>query len=299
MLIATAFMWGTNLLVFRQFVTTTDPMVFNFIRLVPATLTLGFLWCVQRRHRAGQRKNSGVRLPWVRLFFYALINGLLYQVIFAKGLSLTHASTAALIIASMPMWTAVLSLVFLSERLGTARWAGLFITLAGTCIIVLGSDSQVRVGGEFLIGNLLMLGSAVAWAGATVISKPILDLLSPVSLAFFSALITLPIHAWIAWPILSKGYSELLNPEFFAAAIYAGAFSSGIAFATWHYGVRTLGASHASIYQNLVTLIAVVGGWLLLSEPMMVAQLFGGGLSIMGIIMMRRGNTPRNDVTTY
>jgi drug/metabolite transporter (DMT)-like permease len=80
----------------------------------------------------------------------------------------------------------------------------------------------------------------------------------------------------------------LSSPAVFAAAIYAGAFSSGIAFVTWRAGVRLLGASHASIYQNLLTLIAVIGGWLLLAEPVMMAQLLGGGLVLVGLIVMRR-----------
>ena len=289
LLLATAIMWGTNVLVFRHAVVVIDPLVFNFFRLVPATLVLGLLWWMERRRQARIASVSSSEIPWTRLLCFAALNGLIYQIVFAKGLSLTTASSAALILASMPMWTAILSMSFLGERLRIVSWAGLAITLFGTCVVVLGGNGHVSLGAEYMIGNLLMLSSTLAWAGGTVLSKSILDSVTPLGLAFFSAIVTLPFHAWIAWPAASTDIALLSSPALLAATVYAGAFSSGIAFATWHAGVRLLGASHASIYQNLVTLIAVVGGWLLLQEPASIAQLFGGCLVLAGLFAMRRG----------
>ena len=74
-----------------------------------------------------------------------------------------------------------------------------------------------------------------------------------------------------------------------AAIIYSGIFSTGVAYATWHAGVRAVGGSHASVYQNVVTLVAVIGGWLVLKEQPMSAQIFGGLLTIVGLFLMRRG----------
>ena len=51
LLLATAIMWGTNILVFRHTVVAIDPLVFNFLRLVPATTTLGMLWCIDATKR--------------------------------------------------------------------------------------------------------------------------------------------------------------------------------------------------------------------------------------------------------
>tara|TARA_R110002049_G_scaffold309268_1_gene519557 strand:- start:78156 stop:79100 length:945 start_codon:yes stop_codon:yes gene_type:complete len=292
LLLATAMMWGTNILVFKHAIVAIDPLVFNFFRLVPATLTLGLLWWGQRYRWPARPETTTSQPPWIRLCCFALLNGLIYQYVFARGLALTTASTAALILASMPMWTAILSMCFLSERLRTISWIGLTITFVGTSIVVISGNGQISFGMDRMTGNLLMLGSALVWAAGTVLSKSILDTITPLSLAFFSALVTLPAHAIIAWPRFWTDIGLLLEPTLLAATIYAGAFSSGIAFVTWHAGVRILGGSHAAVYQNLVTLIAVLGGWLLLSEPATSSQLLGGCLVIGGLIAMRRGRHP-------
>jgi drug/metabolite transporter (DMT)-like permease len=74
----------------------------------------------------------------------------------------------------------------------------------------------------------------------------------------------------------------------FAALFYSGVFSTGIAYVTWHVGVRRLGGSHASVYQNVVTLVAVLGGWIGLGEPVLTSQLIGGLLMLVGLLLMRR-----------
>jgi drug/metabolite transporter (DMT)-like permease len=220
---------------------------------------------------------------------FCFLSGFLYLVIFVKGIELTTAGNTALILASMPMWTAILSFFVLSERLPPITWGGLLITLVGTVIVTTQSSGEVSLSSKYFVGNLCMLGAAMAWACGTVVSRPILLTMSPLRLAFLSSLLTTPLHVWLVIDQMPAAWPTAMQTHNMLAIIYSGVFSTGVAYATWHAGVRAVGGSHASVYQNVVTLVAVVGGWVFLKEQPMVAQLFGGVLMIAGLLMMRRG----------
>lgn len=286
-LLSTALMWGANILVFKSFITDFNPWVFNALRLVFATITLGILavgeaWLMPR-------PKSRQPVYWWRVLVFSLLNGFVYLVVFVQGISLTTAGNTALILASMPMWTAVLATIFLHERLPRITWLGLLVTFVGTIIVTTQGSGPVSLSSRYFWGNVFMMIAALAWATGTVISRPILQQITPLRLAFISALITTPLHFGLAAAALPAALPRALEPSMLMAIIYSGVFSTGVAYATWHMGVRALGASHAAVYQNVVTLVAVVGGWVILKEQPLSAQIFGGVLTLAGLYLMRRG----------
>ncbi|MFN7576404.1 MAG: DMT family transporter, partial [Planctomycetota bacterium] len=127
-------------------------------------------------------------------------------------------------------------------------------------------------------------------------SRPLLREYSPLRLSLISNGLFVPLHLalaplWMQFP--AKEYEPwqtvLFQPAILIALVYSGAFSTGLAYATWNIGVRQLGGSHAAVYQNIVTLVAVLGGWLFLQEPIVAAQIAGGGIMLVGLYLMRRG----------
>jgi drug/metabolite transporter (DMT)-like permease len=210
-------------------------------------------------------------------------------VIFVKAIELTTAGNTALILASMPMWTAIMSRMFLQERLPRITWFGLMVTFAGTAIVTTQGSGEVSLSSHYFLGNLLMLLAAMAWAAGTVMSRPILEEMSPLRLALISCLLTTPLHWILAAPSVRAAIPQLMEPATMAAIVFSGAFSTGVAYATWHAGVRAVGGSHAAVYQNVVTLVAVLGGWLVLNERPLTAQIIGGLLTIAGLYLMRKG----------
>jgi drug/metabolite transporter (DMT)-like permease len=300
LLLLTAFLWGSNILVFKGTIIHTDAYAFNALRLIFASVTLGTMaiaeslfWPQCRTRRGG--------VPWAQVFLFCLLNGVIYLLLFVKGISMTTAGNVALIFASLPMWAAFLSMIFLSERLPSITWMGILITLLGTVIVTTSGSGTMNWGSEYLEGNAYALGATLAWAAATVVSRNILMVLTPLQLAAISALTTTPVHLILFRESLPSAISEATQAHYLAAMVFSGVFSTGIAYATWNAGVRRVGASYASVYQNVVTLIAVVGGWIFLSEQVLLAQIAGGCLTIGGLLLMRRGrrlhpqNLPQRD----
>lgn len=286
-LFLTAAVWGINILVFKNAAGSMNPFAFNAIRLVFALITLVLLTAAELYFWPSTRPK--LKIPWGGVFFFSFLNGILYLILFVKAVSMTTAGNVALILASLPMWTALLSKFFYHERLPAITWFGLTVTFAGTVIVTTQSSREVSLSSEYFLGNLFMLLATISWAGATVASRSIMKVLSPLQLASISSVLTVPIHVLIAIIAVPISFQESLRPSVWAAIVYSGVFSTGIAYASWNAGVRMVGASHASVFQNVVTLVAVIGGWIALGEEIVTAQIWGGVLTIIGLFLMRRG----------
>lgn len=295
-MLATTLIWGANIVIFKDAIGKMDPFVFNSVRLFFATLALGICVGVESRWRRKPfwpRSATRNPVPWFRVAVFSLLTGVVYIVFYLNGIIRTTAGNTALLLSSMPMWTAVLSYLFLHERLPRIAWIGFSITMAGTLIVTLFSAMEISLlDSSYFIGNLLMLIAAFSWATATVLNRSILrSSITPLQLTFIASVTTTPLHLLYVSPVLMQHIDDLCKPTMLAAVIFSGAFSTGLAYALWNTGVKILGGSHAAIFQNVVTVIAVVGGWVVLGEQPLVSQIVGGLVIIAGVLVMRRGRS--------
>lgn len=287
-LLLTTVLWGLNIVVVKDAIERVDLLAFNAVRLVLSTFALGLLALLVRKQPPPESSDPSAPFPYARVALFMLFSGLVYPLLFIFGIIRTTAGNTALLLATMPVWTATLSFLFFSERLARLVWIGLFVSLMGTVIVIV-SGGKVSLESKHAIGNLLILGAAMAWASATVISGPILKTIAPMKLAFLANLVTTPIHCLIASSAVLASYEKFYDSTLIVEVIYSGALSTGLAYGTWHYGVSKLGGSHASVYQNFVTLIAVLAAWLMLGESLKLPQILGGLVLFLGLILMRRG----------
>ena len=72
-----------------------------------------------------------------------------------------------------------------------------------------------------------------------------------------------------------------------AAVLYAGVFSTGLAYSLWNASVRRIGPARTSSFTNLVPLIALCVAWATLGERPGLVQMVGGGLVCVGIATLR------------
>jgi drug/metabolite transporter (DMT)-like permease len=299
-LLISAVLWGINIPVVKFATLHVDALTFNAIRMVLSTITLGLCCAVEQKMLAGETLGQvgkermpletvapGRPLSMAIVVLFCLLSGLLYPLAFMHGIHRTTAANTALLLASMPMWTALLSSAFLGEKIKAGAWLGMAITFAGVAIVIQ-AKSELSFFGPNLRGNLLMILAANLWAAATVVSTPLLRRWTPLQLASLSALLTTPIHLAMNLDGVLEWCIRGARGPLILAVLYSGILSTGLAYATWHYGVGKLGGSHASVYQNIVTLVAVLAGWLALGEPVLGLQVLGGGLVIAGLIFLRR-----------
>jgi drug/metabolite transporter (DMT)-like permease len=226
-LLAVAVIWGVNIPVMKVALESgITPYSLNAIRLVVSAIVL--LGCAGWEYRSGVRPVAGISR--IRIVIYALIVSVAYQYLFLMAVSRTTSANVALIMATVPMWTALGARLFLKEILPAMAWVGLLIAFAGTMIVtvqkqvtpvaevtvseVVGSEKTATVtelapgpiidelksrqtdldAATRFSGNMIALLAALTWASGTVFSRPMLRLISPVQLAACSATIGLPFH---------------------------------------------------------------------------------------------------------
>lgn len=283
-LIGVAVIWGVNIPIMKNGLEQLDLYVFNAIRLtISAVVLVLFAW---RELRRGIKPKPG--LTFKHLLLFGLVMSAMYQILFLLGVSHTTSGNTALIISTVPMWTALLARLFLCEKLRILAWSGLTIALVGTVIVAL-QKGDVSTGLDQFWGNLFILGAALLWASGTVYSRPLLTRISPVQLSASAAVIALPVHLLIAAGRYEHSIPVLQSVDLWLIILYSGVLSSGLALPMWNLGVRHAGAAHAAVIQNLVPLVAIIAAWLTRGEPVTQAQILGGSLILSGVIMVRRG----------
>ncbi|KAL6044794.1 hypothetical protein QOT17_023138 [Balamuthia mandrillaris] len=103
--------------------------------------------------------------------------------LYVYGLAKSTANNAATIHLSIPIWTTVFALMFRGEPRGMLKFAGMGIALVGALTMLELEDFQV--GGDVLVGNLMILVMSVIYSLYLVFAKPLLSEISPLCQTFW------------------------------------------------------------------------------------------------------------------
>ncbi len=288
-LLFVVFVWGINFPIIKIALDVMHPHVVNAFRFVIAAAVLGGLYAYRTRG-SGSGFFAPLRTHGWAIAGLGLLGYVLYQLAFIVGINHTTAGNAALIMTAAPLWTALTGRALGFERLGPWAWAGLLVSLAGTTLVVLtGAD----LGAGSLFGNLTMLAAAVLWGAYTALNKPVVRDVSPLALTFFGLLLALPFLVALAVPYAPGVAWGAAGVWVWAAIVFSGGLSIGLAVALWNAAVKNVGASNTAVYANLVPLVALIGGVVIRGEAVTWMQIGGGALIIGGLVVMRRSRSRR------
>ncbi|MEM1094878.1 MAG: DMT family transporter [Bacteroidota bacterium] len=287
LLLLAVLIWGVNFPVIKGPMEVLHPHVVNVLRFAFSGLVLGAF-----HYHAQRRANEGFFAPLRQhgkaLVGLSVIGYVLYQACFILGVANTQAGMAALIIASAPLWTALITQIQGTERLAGWGWASLAVTISGTLLVVFQDGTALTAGGTSLFGNLMMLGAAFCWGAYTALSKNTLRHVGAISLTFLNLVIAAPALVLLALPHWDSTAFHALDASLWMAIVYSGAFSVGLAIVFWNVSVKHTSAAYTSAFGNLVPVVALVTGALFLGEVITWQQLVGGALIIAGLYGMRR-----------
>ncbi len=280
--------WGVNFPVTKAALAVMPTHVFNAVRFTVAVAVLGALY-VMRRHKAPGGLFTPLRRYGKQIVALGLLGYVVYQLFFIIGVDLTTAGNAALIMATSPLWTALISQLLGYDVLRRLAGAGLALSLAGAALVVVAGSQQVGLAAGSLAGNLLMLAAAVLWGAYTAFSKPVVRRVDPLTLTFLGLLVALPVLYGISVPQLGAVTWSALDAWVWGAILFSGGLSIGLAFIIWNTAVRAVGPSSTAVYNNLVPFVALLASVVLIGEPILWPQLAGGALIIGGLLVLRRG----------
>jgi len=286
-LLLVVLIWGCNFAVLKWALSAMHPHVVNIFRFLVSTVVLGAMYVASRRGTS-ESFFAPLRTHGRQIAVLGLVGYVLYQVCFIIGIDYTTAGSAALIMASAPLWTALWGRISGVEVLRKSAWVGLLLSLLGTAAVVAAGSGQIAVGAGSLLGNGLMVLAAMLWGGYTAYNKAVVHEVTPTAATFLGILVALPFLVGIGTPYLSTVDWAAVDGWVWTAIVFSGGLSTGIAFVIWNTAVKDVGASNTAVYNNLVPFVALLAGFLFLGETINWLQIAGGALIIGGLVLVRR-----------
>ncbi|MFJ9710542.1 DMT family transporter [Streptomyces sp. NPDC101234] len=273
--VVTVVLWASAFVAIRSAGDSYSPGALALGRLLSGTLVLGLLCAVRREGLPPRSAWRGI-----------LISGLLwfgfYSVVLNWGEQQVDAGTAALVVNIGPILIALLGARLLRDPMPPRLLAGMAVSFAGAVTVGL---SMSGGGGSSVLGVVLCLLAAVAYAGGVVAQKPALGRASALQVTTYGCLVgalaCLPFTGQLARDAAAAPLSATLD------MLYLGVFPLALAFTTWAYALARTTASRMGATTYAVPALVVLMSWLALGEVPGALTLAGGVLCLAGVAVSR------------
>jgi drug/metabolite transporter (DMT)-like permease len=211
-----------------------------------------------------------------------------YNAMFFKGLSLIEASRASLIIAACPAFIALGSGVFFRERLGLVRVTGIGLSILGAATVISRGDLRRLWAGGVGPGELLILGCVLSWVAYSLMGKVVMRTLAPLVTVFYSVAVgSVALFVSACFEGLGANLSRASALDWLAI-VYMAVFATVIGYVWFYEGVKSIGATRAGLFINLVPVFAVLLAFLILGEPLTASVGVGAVLVLSGVYLTNR-----------
>jgi drug/metabolite transporter (DMT)-like permease len=280
-------MWGLAFVAIKQALVYMSWITLTFLRFAVAdVLFVGYLAARHNLRPLPQRAD----LPHLTLLAFVGFTG--YHLFLNLGESdpTVTAGTAALIIASTPAFIAVLSIPLLKERLRRLQATGIALAFAGLGLMIFFAHPESQFRFQASKGALTVIPSAVFSALYAVFGKRSLGRYPPFTLVTWTLLIgtllTLPLVA-----ITAPGFLRDITTmgfEGWLPVLFLAFLPTFLGYTIWFRALARLPAASAAAYIYASTLVAVIGGIVILQESLTVAALVGGAMVIVGVFAAQR-----------
>lgn len=288
MLIATTTIWGVNVVVVKLALATMHPLLFNSLRFaIAAVLSLTLLQLTERGHRL-QLKDIPI------IVGLGLLGHALYQVLFIFGINLTTAGNTSLLLATMPIWVALLSAAFKLDEVNVFTWAGIICSFLGISLVVLGSGKDVAFAFSSFRGDAMILMATLLMATYTLLSRPLLARYSPLQLSTYTMTAGAVALVFAAWPTLLATDLTTVAPIGWGGVVFSSVFAVVGGYYVWNRGLKLLGPARTAIYNNLSPVVAMLTGWIVLNEQVAISQIIGASMIFAGLILARQRMRNKN-----
>ncbi len=275
--LAAQIIWGFQVSAMKLAVSELDPYLVGMARACLAGLAV--LVVVGRTEQS-----LGLRTRhWPRMLAVGFVGMGLNTVFWQLGLAKSTATNAALISSASPVWALVLAVAFGYERLVRRRVAGMALALLGVVLVI--QVDGLKLGGETLLGDLLLVGCSFTWACYNVLAVPLLRVYSPMKVTAWAMLIgSACLLLFIPLGVRSLDVAGV-SAGAWLGLIYAIAVGASVAHSLWTKAVRTLGPSAALVHSYLMPVVAVAVAALLLGEQLTLAQAVGAVFVLAGVTL--------------
>ena len=275
--------WGASFIATKVALAYASPITIVWLRFAMGVVILGVAVVLRRQFTLPNKNEWG---------YFALLGFLgitFHQWLQSNALVTSEASTTAWIVATTPVFMALLGWLVLKEGLGWVTISGILLAFTGVLVVVSDGDiTSISIREFGAPGDVLILISAVNWAVFSTLSRRGLKSY-PASLMMFYVMS----FGWVFTSFLfipSEGLSEIprLTVNGWIGILFLGIFCSGLAYIAWYDALQALSAAQTGVFLYIEPLVAVAVAAIVLAEPVTWASLLGGAVILIGVWLVNR-----------
>ncbi|MBM6761212.1 DMT family transporter [Megamonas hypermegale] len=274
--LATIF-WGIQPLCIKILITSWTPASLTCLRYLFISMILFFIMYLRHEKKFIPPKNCIIPLLLMGLTGIAINNVSQFT-----GLKYSTITNCTLIAATGPAVTALLSAIFIRERLKLLQWIGIVISFVGVIFLITKGSWEILTNFKFNPGDILFFTCQIVWAAYSIIGLRVMKHLSAIAVTAWSGLLGSIEVALFALFTNQLGYVNLdiSGWSSFAFVVLCGGVGSML---FWNIGVKNAGPSMAAIFSNLTPIFGMLCGAVFLSEEIGFMQISGALAIFIGV----------------
>jgi len=275
-LIVTVVVWSTAFIGIRVGLHGYSPGSLALFRYITASIVMIPLFFKLKKRQKMQGTD----------FMHFLLLGsagfAVYNIALNYGELSVPAGIASFIVGLIPVFTMLLAMLILKEKVGVKPWLGVAVSFIGMVLIAAGEHGGIK----FDLGVIYSLIAAIAGSVYAVMQKPLLKRYHPIEVVAYSI--------WFG-TLMMMFYLPALSADMHTApmsatiaAIYMGIFPSVISYGFWSYALSRAPASRASTFLYALPIITTIMGYFYLREVPATLSLAGGIVALLGVMIVNR-----------
>ncbi|MBC7088370.1 MAG: EamA family transporter [Tissierellales bacterium] len=272
-LLITVLAWGISFLSIKISLTVFPPVSLAFYRFLIAGVIQFLLIKILGINEKIDKKD----LP---LLIVAGLTGItIYYILENNGLMRISANDASIIVAMLPVFAAIIEKLILKKKMNFIVISGIILSIIGVFLVI-----GAKLEGGSLIGYLLMFLSAISFAIYIVVTKPLFQKYSDITIAFYQSIIGC--IGFIPLLFFEEVKWELMDLNILINFLFLAIICSAIANYIYLYALNNTSVSVASIFLNLIPVVTFISSYIIYDEKLSSIQLFGALIVIASVTMV-------------